>query len=65
MKTIQQWLNTLKEPYKTKALNNIADKNKETKTINLSNALLIAFKWSKTTEGYKYWDELHTKTICK
>lgn len=64
MKTIEQWLNTLKEPYKTKALNNLLNDCKDNKTQTLEEALKLAFTWANSDEGFLYWDELHTKILC-
>ena len=62
-KTVKQWLNTLKEPYKTKALNNLNKRVTNVKAINLNKALLQAFDWDMSLEGYEYWSDLASSLV--
>lgn len=57
-KTVKDWLNTLKEPYKTKALNNTFKNEYYIKVQSLNTALLKAFDWEMSLEGYEYWKDL-------
>lgn len=58
MKTIKQHLETLKEPYKTRAINNTSNNNLKLKRISTSLAIYDAFTWSNTPEGSDYWRSL-------
>jgi len=60
-KTIGDWLSDLLEPFKTQALANTSDFRKNEFEVNLPDALKGAFAWHHTTEGGKYWSELHDK----
>jgi len=61
MKTVKQWLETLQEPYRSKALKNMtADEDKRD---SLSSAIRAAFVWSATEEGFDYWDEVHLNIL--
>ncbi len=55
MKTIKQWLETLPNPIKEKALANLIKDREDKEEENLSDALYEAFYWSKADEGYNYW----------
>lgn len=61
MKTILQHLNELKEPYRTQAINNIDNETLEEKALNLPYALLDAFEWDYSNEGFEYWDNVHSQ----
>jgi len=61
-KTVKDWLNTLNEPYKTKALNNIQEKVTNVQVISVSKALKQAFDWDNSLEGWEYWNDL-TKSL--
>ena len=54
-KTVKDYLEQLKEPYKTKALNNTGALNKNRKVDSMNEALMSAFWWQGSPEGYKYW----------
>lgn len=58
MKNAKKWLNTLKEPYKTKALRqtNIEILNSTTK--DLVSSLYCMFDWSGSVEGLEFWSDL-------
>ena len=57
-KTVKQWLNTLKEPYKSKALNNLQKEVINVKVISISKALKQSFDWDNSHEGWEYWNDL-------
>ena len=57
-KTVKQWLNTLKEPYKSKALNNLQKEVINVKVISISKALKQSFNWDNSQEGWEYWNDL-------
>lgn len=61
MKSVKQWFEALPEPYKTQALNNTQQHRVTRETTALSGAVMIAFEWGKTTEGFDYWDSLYRK----
>lgn len=60
-KTIREHLNDLPEPYRTEALEN------ESKGANcdgieedtISDALMCAFLWSSTPQGFYYWSDFY------
>jgi len=58
-KTLEQWLNELEEPHKSKALKNCylhGKANDFSRTLDA--ALVAAFIWNKTPEGFRYWFDL-------
>jgi hypothetical protein len=57
-KTIKQWLNTLKEPYKTKALQQTNKDILKEKVIGLEDAMYKMFDWESSEEGLNYWCEV-------
>jgi len=61
-KYIKEWLETLKEPYRSQALHNY-DKSKWSgrleKTSALSKALFRAFDWKSSSEEDQYWRKIH------
>jgi hypothetical protein len=57
-KTVKDWLNTLKEPYKSKALNNLQKEVINVKVISISKALKQSFDWDNSQEGWEYWNDL-------
>lgn len=72
-KTIKEWLESLPEPYKTQALLNLEQTEKDeaeedgvristapSKILvsRLSDAISQAFIWSATAEGMEYWGNL-------
>jgi hypothetical protein len=57
--TIEEWLDNLPEPYRSKAIRNRAafpSKNKLSNT--LWRAVSKAFDWYESPEGYDYWHSL-------
>jgi hypothetical protein len=61
MKTILEWLQELPEPYRSEAIENVIKAKRTQKRDSLEDALLSAFPWEKTKQGWEYWDNLHTK----
>jgi hypothetical protein len=57
-KTIKQWLNTLKEPYKSKAINQTKQFMLESKAKDLVSSLYCMFDWNDSEEGWEYWNDL-------
>lgn len=63
MKTVEQWLNALDEPYKTQALLN-AEKDefwedyKKIVVNNIGSAISMAFVWAKTEQCAQYWADV-------
>ena len=57
-KTVKQWLNTLKEPYKTKAIQQTNKEILKTKESSLIDALYSMFVWEGSKEGDQYWRDL-------
>ena len=57
-KIIKEWLNTLKEPYKSKAINQTSKQNLKAKCNCISSALYKAFDWNDSFEGWEYWNDL-------
>ena len=57
-KTIKQWLNTLNEPYKTKALQQTNKDRLKEKVDSLIIALYKMFVWEDSVEGDEYWRDL-------
>ena len=61
-KTIKDWLNTLDEPYKTKAIQQTNKDILKEKANSLTIALYKMFGWSESEEGLEYWADL-TSTL--
>ena len=57
-KTIKQWLNTLNEPYKTKAIQQTKEDRLKEKADSLIIALYKMFVWEDSVEGDEYWRDL-------
>ena len=57
-KTIKQWLNTLNEPYKTKAIQQTNEDRLKEKADSLIIALYKMFVWEDSVEGDEYWRDL-------
>jgi len=64
MRTIREHLNSLPEPYRTEAFNNIiAQKNTDLLDLmdtDIKQALLGAFEFGLSKEGLDYWAELYS-----
>ena len=57
-KTIKQWLNTLNEPYKSKALKQTNEDILNSYCDSLLNSLYQMFDWQSSFEGLEYWADL-------
>jgi hypothetical protein len=64
-KTIKDWLNTLKEPYKSKAIQQTNKDILEIQCNNITDALLKMFEWESSEEGDLFWDELFESLVNK
>ena len=72
MKTIKEVLETLEEPYRSQSLENLdlehhVNKSWERSEKLQSEAIVFAFDWCETKEGYEYWylfqEELENKGL--
>lgn len=62
LKTNIELLAELPEPFRQKALGNCTGFQASKFPIEentVAEALLCSFVWSKTVEGYKYWEDVH------
>ena len=64
-KTIKEWLNTLKEPYKSKAIQQTNKDTLELQCNSITDALLKMFEWESSEEGDLFWDELFESLVNK
>jgi hypothetical protein len=60
MKTVEQWLNTLEEPYKSQALFYAMQRNfwslRSIQSVDsLREAVTVSFIWETTEQGWQYW----------
>lgn len=62
-KTIKQWLKTLKEPYKTKAIQQTDKHILDSKAKDLITSLYCMFDWDNSFEGYEYWSDLASSLV--
>lgn len=63
--TIGQWLNKLPSPAKEKAINNTKPERLDilpTDGNTLPDALISAFVWDESKEGFEYWSTMHRYT---
>lgn len=63
-RNIREWLKTLPEPYKKKALMNATVEDKSIlnrSEPSLYDAIGRAFNWNRSPEGSKYWETLYYK----
>lgn len=58
--TIKQYLEQLKEPERTQALNNLVPVMADKEVPGLVEALAVAFYWESSPEGFAYWEK-----VCK
>lgn len=59
LKDVEDWLKQLPSYYKHRAIEYHSTYNKLGKCNSLANALVLAFKWSSSREGAKYWKAVH------
>ena len=57
-KTIKDWLNTLDEPYKSKALRQTNEDILNLYCDSLLNSLYQMFDWESSEVGLEYWSDL-------
>lgn len=55
-KTVEQWLGTLPEPYRTQALSQIDPRFTGEEEVSLSEAIMLMVDWEDTAEGFTYWN---------
>lgn len=59
MKTIKQWIETLPEPYRSEAIENVREQNNENLINFTENSLALAvygaFNIHLTKQGWSYW----------
>jgi hypothetical protein len=55
MKTVKEWLETLDEPYRSQALENLLPEYASILEYSVNEALLGAFTWVNSPQGYEYW----------
>lgn len=67
-KTIKEWLEGLEEPYRGQALENLRISDEKDGIItsdcileSVTDAVLKAFIWEDSNEGYRYWCDLFEK----
>jgi hypothetical protein len=66
MKTIKEWLETLPEPYRKLALNNLETKPMVfecaiSQRATITEALFDAFYWNESPERADFWFDIHTR----
>lgn len=63
MKTITEHLELIKDKkVKYNALRNLLEINKNDKRLLMSEAILDAFTWETTPEGYDYWNNIYEQS---
>lgn len=60
MKTIEEWLKELPEPYRSAAIRNCEEEYKRDTSSSLGQAITLAFNWHDSPEGDTFWGE-----VCK
>jgi len=63
MKTIEEWLQTLPVEYRDKALANLKLKKSYLRRRTLSMAILGAFLWSESPEGFDFWRKVYNQIL--
>jgi len=65
-KTILEWLNSIEDKtIKANAITELLDHQASKVVCSLSNALIMAFFWDETDDGYKYWKNVHKQFELK
>ncbi len=60
MKTIKEWLNELPEPERSQAIENMQpDAEGQITARNKAEAVIQAFVFSQTPQGFSYWNNIH------
>jgi len=62
--TVKEYLEKLPLKYRYDALYNHSKYNKKLDATpnSISDALILAFKWNKTIEGYSYWEQCYKES---
>ena len=55
-KRIREWFIELPEPYQTQVIDNTDLDVLQTFVSSIDHALIVAFPWAHTQQGYEYWD---------
>ena len=63
MKTIREHLETLPEPYRSQALENIDERDQDLPEISLRGALLKGFFWYDAPQGGHYWIDVYHRLV--
>jgi hypothetical protein len=61
MKTIKEWLETLPEPYRSKALSQANDRALKGECGTLAEAISGSISWRGSFEGVEYWIDVHRR----
>lgn len=61
-KTSIEWFKTLKEPYRSQAINNCNEDSVDFKSDSLHEALMSSFNWIDSPEGFFHWEEISDNT---
>ena len=61
MKTIEQYINLFKSPYREQALANIFSGKRNKEVNSCYNALYHAFSWTASKEGSDYWNNYYNE----
>lgn len=67
MKTVEQWLKELPEPYRTQALENLVHSQRNIVVDDIVKAVLNAFAWGDTDfidQGFDYWRILCNRLLA-
>ena len=57
-KTVKEWLETLDEPYRSQALENLNPQYADILENDLIDALSGAFDWGDSPEDFEYWEDI-------
>lgn len=60
MKNVRQWLETIAdEEIREKAFRNMYTANEAYEPTTLAQAIMSAFRWCNSPEGFNYWDKIY------
>lgn len=62
-KTIEEWFNIVKQPYKKQLLFNTKKRVLKVEVDTLEEAIQCAFVWSESKEGNKYWGDFRNECM--
>lgn len=63
MKTIKEWLETLPEPYRSKALSQADTRSLKEKCRTLALAISGSISWRGSVEGIEYWIDVYRRAM--